>query len=109
MKPDSLTASAIRGVGFLTGQTFLSKIFFLIRSIFLARILSPHDFGIISLSIVLIQGLGSITSIGMDKIIIQKSFLDENIVGNAWTLNVIRGMLLTFITYILCISNNIFI
>jgi O-antigen/teichoic acid export membrane protein len=92
----------MKGIGFLAGQTFLTKVLFLFRTIVLARLLSPQDFGIISLSIVLIQGLGAITAIGIDKILIQRPSLDSEIIGNAWTISLIRGIVLTFITFGLC-------
>lgn len=101
MSPNKLNKLVVEGSGFLAGQTILAKALFFIRTIVLARLLSPQDFGIISLSIVLIQGLGSITSIGMEKIIIQKKNLNQELIGNAWTINILRGLILTILTFAL--------
>lgn len=102
MQSDSITKLVLKGVGYLTGQTFLIRTLLILRTAILARLLSPSDFGIIFLSLVLIQGLGSITSIGIDKILIQKQLLTKEIIGNAWTINIFRGLLITILTYILC-------
>jgi len=102
MISDTLVKVAAKGVGFLTAQTFLKKFLGIARSIILARLLSPTDFGLISLAMVLIQGMNSLTSVGIDKYLIQKQSLDTDIIGNAWLLNMIRGFLLTLLALAFC-------
>ncbi len=102
MMPENLKKMASKAAIFLTAQTLLIKILFILKSIILARLLSPRDFGLIYLAMVLIQSMNSLTSVGINKYLIQKKTLDNETVGNAWSLNMIRGLLLTLISLILC-------
>jgi O-antigen/teichoic acid export membrane protein len=102
MVSDNILKLTIKGSGFLIGNTFLTRTLFVVRSIVLARLLNPHDFGLISISLVLISGLRSLTAIGVEKYLIQRPELNIKIIGNAWSLNIFRGALLSFLALMLC-------
>jgi len=101
MLSETILKLTIKGSGFLIGNTFITKILFVVRNIALARLLSPQDFGLISLSLVLIQGLRSLTAIGVEKYLLQRRDLNFKIIGNAWSLSILRGAILTSLALIL--------
>ncbi|MCI5145394.1 MAG: hypothetical protein D3923_07645 [Candidatus Electrothrix sp. AR3] len=102
MSPDTLGKIAVRGVGFLTILTFVKKVIGIGRNVVLARLLAPEDFGLLALAMVLIEGMDSLTSVGIDKYLIQKEHIDNTVIGNVWLLNIIRGVLLTLLALAIC-------
>lgn len=99
MTSDTLSKSAAKGTGFLTILSLANKFLTIIRNVVLARLLAPEDFGLISLAMVMIQGLNLLTSLGVDRYLIQKPKLNDDIIANAWLLNIGRGILLSCIAF----------
>ena len=102
MISDALGKIAAKGAVFLTALTVIKKFLSLGRNIVLARLLTPEDFGLVALAMVLIQGIESMTSAGFDKYLIQKKNIDDDIISNVWLLNIIRGILLTLLALAVC-------
>ncbi len=101
MASESLSKSAAKAAGFLTIQSFAIKFLVIIRNVILARLLSPEDFGLISLSMVMIQGLSLLTSLGVDRYLIQRPKLNDDVIANAWLLNIGRGILLSCVAFLI--------
>jgi len=102
MISDTLGKIAARGVGFLIALAFAKKIIGIIRNIILARLLAPEDFGLLALALVLIQGMDSLTHVGIDNYLIQNDKITDTIVRNAWFLNIVRGVVLTLFALVIC-------
>jgi O-antigen/teichoic acid export membrane protein len=102
MISDTLGRVAARGAAFLTMLTVAGTIINSCRNIVLARLLSPEDFGLIALALVLIEGMDALTSVGVDKYLIQKKEIDDTVIGNIWLLNIIRGIALTLLALAIC-------
>ncbi len=80
---------------------FFQKIFQIISFFILARILSPSDFGIISLMIVVPTLLDSITGVSFeDNLIFQRSN-PQKYLNAVWSFNIIRSVGIFFITLII--------
>jgi lipopolysaccharide exporter len=71
----------IRGIGVL-------------KMILLARILSPHDFGVIGAALLAINCLGVFSDVGISAALIQKKQVDRDDLDTAWTMTIARGILL---------------
>lgn len=102
MISDTLGKIAVKGAAYLTALTFAKKFLGIIRNIILARLLAPEDFGLLALALVLIEGMGSLTFVGIDSYLIQKKKISNTLVRNAWFLNIIRGVMLTILTLVVC-------
>ncbi len=85
------TARGVLALGFSTVMKYGLQ---LARMFILARLLSPKDFGVIGLSLIVINGLEIFAALGPDKYIIQKSKLDSKLVGTAWYLRAILGLII---------------
>jgi O-antigen/teichoic acid export membrane protein len=73
----------------------------LLSNLVLARLLAPEHFGMMALVTVFIQGLGMLSDIGLNASIVQsKRGESESLLRAAWTLQVIRGVLLCIIIFI---------
>ncbi|XOF35363.1 MAG: oligosaccharide flippase family protein [Candidatus Electrothrix sp. YB6] len=102
MISEALGKTAAKSAAFLTALTVTSTLISFVRNVVLARLLAPEDFGLIALALVLIQGMDALTSVGVEKYLIQKKKIDDVIVGNIWLLNIVRGILLTLLALALC-------
>ncbi len=71
----------IRGIGVL-------------KMIILARILSPHDFGIIGAALLAMNCLGVFSDVGIGAALIQKKQIDREDLDTAWTMTIVRGIVL---------------
>jgi O-antigen/teichoic acid export membrane protein len=86
-----LRTRAGRGVAFLGARAAILRSFGFIRVAILARLLTPTDFGIFGLAVVLYAGLRIFSSFGINQYLIQKENLDLGLVRSAWSYNIIRG------------------
>lgn len=102
MISDALGKIAAKGAVLLTALTFIKKFIGIIRNVVLARLLAPEDFGLLALALVLIQGMESLTFVGIDNYLIQNKTISNDLVRNAWFLNIIRGVLLTLLALAIC-------
>lgn len=71
------------------------KLIFLLRTIILARLLAPDDFGLLAISMVAVEFLMVITNIGMVPALVQRQGSGEEHYNAAWTAGMVRGLLVT--------------
>lgn len=71
------------------------KLIFLLRTVVLARLLVPDDFGLLSISLVAIEFLMVITNIGMIPALVQRSDSQEVHYNATWTVGIVRALLVT--------------
>lgn len=72
-----------------------------IRTIILARLLEPSDFGLMGIAMLAIATLEAFSQTGFQTALIQKKENVEEYLDTAWTVSVIRGALLFFILFVL--------
>ncbi|MGE0581058.1 MAG: lipopolysaccharide biosynthesis protein [Steroidobacteraceae bacterium] len=73
----------------------------LVSTLVLARVLVPHDFGIVAMAMSFVTLLELLTAFGFDTALIQKQAKDRVLWDTAWTFNVlfglfVAGMMVTF-------------
>ncbi len=95
IKVENNSRKALRaGTFVLVGYGF-SQFIRLLSNIVLTRLLVPEYFGIMALSQLAFQGLFLFSDIGISQSLIRSpKSTDENFVNTAWTLQVIRGLVL---------------
>jgi len=71
----------------------------LILTVILARLLSPTDFGLIGMAMILIGLLDSVSELGIKASLVQKKESITSHLDTAWTIQLLRGIIL-----FLCIS-----
>jgi O-antigen/teichoic acid export membrane protein len=101
----SLTSRVQSGVIWNTlsvSSTYLSG---LVRSIVVARLLMPEDFGLIGMALTVVTGLNALTAVGLDIPVIRTSFKsDEELsahLDTIWTVDLIRRIILTVLLALL--------
>lgn len=102
LKGDSLKAKALRGSVWTLAGYGTAQLFRLISNLVLTRILFPEDFGIMALVSIVLQGVSLFSDMGLGPSIIQnKRGDDPEFLNTAWTIQVVRGVLLCFAIFIL--------
>ncbi|MBN1224806.1 MAG: lipopolysaccharide biosynthesis protein [Candidatus Aminicenantes bacterium] len=91
---DQLSRQVAKG-GFWVVLLRLTDVFSgLIRTVILARILSPFDFGLLGIALISVSLLETFSQTGFETALIQKKEAIENFLNSAWTSLIIRGVIL---------------
>lgn len=80
---------------------FSERILGLISTLILARLLTPDDFGIVAISMLVLNFFFILSDSGAENYIIKKNALTESDINTAWTLNIILKFLVAIILWIL--------
>ncbi|HEY0407983.1 MAG TPA: lipopolysaccharide biosynthesis protein [Pyrinomonadaceae bacterium] len=101
MREESLTNRVRAGVGWSATSVILSYALALVRSIIIARLLAPGDFGLFGMAATLLGALASLTNMGLDASLIARKFSnDEDLAAHlntVWTAELVRRFLLTLL------------
>ena len=77
----------------------VQQIFGLARLLILARILAPHDFGLMGIALLTMSTLETFSQTGFQAALIQKKKDIESYLDAAWTVLILRGLVLFGILY----------
>ncbi len=103
--PTSLTSRVQSGV--IWNAVSVSSTYFLglVRSIIVARLLLAEDFGLFSMALTVVTGLGALTNIGLDVSVINTKFRDDDQLAKhldtVWTVDLLRRLLLAVLMLVL--------
>jgi O-antigen/teichoic acid export membrane protein len=87
--------SALTGFGWMGGFRVVTRAFSIVRTIILARILSPSQFGVYGIVLIVLAVLELLTETGINIFLIQED--EDSIDGyinTAWVVSIIRGVLI---------------
>ena len=69
----------------------------LISTLILARVLTPNDFGIVAISVLVVHFCDALSATGSQQYIVQKTDVDSDDVNSAWTIDIIMKLALWII------------
>jgi len=95
-----LTHRVVKGSFWAFALRGTERVFHFIRLIILARILSPEDFGLLGIAMLTMLTIENFTQTGFHSALIQKQQGTEEYLNAAWTVGIVRGVIL-FILLIL--------
>ena len=103
MSEDSqIKKQAVRAGSYIFLGFGFSQIIRLISNIILTRLLFPELFGIMALAQIVIQGVNLFSDLGITKGLIRSKRNNEpDFINTAWTIQIIRGFVLTIVILIL--------
>jgi O-antigen/teichoic acid export membrane protein len=84
----------VKGVSWMGALQVFSRIAGFGKTIVLARILSPADFGLFGIVVLAIAFLETFTETGINAVLIQLKDKIEDFVDTAWIISIIRGTLI---------------
>ena len=72
-----------------------------ISSLILTRYLSPGDYGLVVIGLLVISFLNVFTNSGLNKSLIQKTTIEDGHINTGWTIEIMRGLIISLIIFIL--------
>lgn len=94
VNPESLSQKVVAGGFWVFALRIIQRIFSFIRLVVLARLLSPHDFGLMGIALLTMGILETFSQTGLGEALIQKKGDVKRYLDSVWTLLVVRGFLL---------------
>jgi lipopolysaccharide exporter len=96
---ESLSKKVVKGGVWVFSLRILNRGLGFIRTIILARLLAPEDFGLMGIAMLSISTLETFSQTGFQAALIQKNENIESYLDTAWTVSAIRGLILFLILF----------
>jgi O-antigen/teichoic acid export membrane protein len=97
----SLSQKVIRGGAWVFTLNFVTRGLGFIRTVILARLLLPSDFGLVGIALIATSALLTFSGTGFATALIQKKSGISDYLNTAWCVEAIRGIILAFILFLL--------
>lgn len=97
----SMKERALRGTLWLLLAEAVTRLAGVLKLAVLGRLLSPRDFGILGVALLIQQWIGSFTQTGLSSTLIQKNGEIRGYLNTAWTVGLIRGTVVFALIYAL--------
>lgn len=98
-QPESLSKKVVQGGMWIFGLRIINRGLGFVRTIILARLLVPEDFGLFGIAMLAIATLETFSQTGFQAALIQKKENVESYLDTAWTVSAIRSVLLFLILF----------
>lgn len=92
----------VKGTAWIGGAFAISQFLRVVSSVVMARLLAPDAFGVMVIVFSLTNGIELLTDVGFAQSVVANKNADQpNFLDTAWTLRLIRGLLLSLVSFIL--------
>ena len=95
----SLKAQVAKGAVWLYSLQGAQKAMTIVQTIILARLLSLKDFGLVGIASIAMGTLEIFSITGFSKALVQREDIDNDFLNTAWTVAIIRGIVLCLILF----------
>ena len=95
----NLSKKVVIGSFWVFSLRVLSQLFTIARLIILARILAPSDFGLMGIALLVMLILEAFSQTGFQHALVQKKENIKEYLNTAWTVSILRGIILFAIVY----------
>lgn len=102
------TKEAIKGVSWLSAFRLVARGLSFIRTLVIARILSPYQFGVYGIAGLVLALIEILTETGINVFLIQKKDDIGRYINTAWIVSIIRGALISMIILVSSKAVSIF-
>ncbi len=99
--PEEISHRAVKSGLWAFSIRLVDQVLYLIRLTVLARLLSPHDFGLMGIAMLTVEALDTFSQTGFPAALIQKKERTNDFLDSAWTAMIARDFLLFIILLIL--------
>ena len=96
---ESLSGKTAKGMFWVFTLRITDRLFKTVRIIILARLLSPDDFGIFGIALLVLSTLEVFSQTGYPQALIQKKGEVKHYLNTAWTVGLIRGFLIATVVF----------
>lgn len=94
------TGQAIKGITWLGGVRFATRLLSFVRTLVIARVLSPYQFGLFGIATLVLVFVEIMTETGVNIFLIQNRKLLEDYIDTSWIVSIIRGLLISLMIII---------
>lgn len=98
--PMDVYGRSVKGGAWLVGMRVLMGVVSAVRWPILMRLLAPHDFGILGIGTLMMGMVASFSELGFGMALIQRKEHDAAHLNVAWTVGLIRGLVLFILLYL---------
>lgn len=95
------TKDAVKGISWIGGLRVITRVISYVRTAIIARILSPSQFGIFSITTIVLSLLEIVTETGINAFLIQHDEDIEKYLSTAWVISILRGFFIAFFIFLL--------
>lgn len=99
VKEEFLSRKVARGGVWIAAVRVASRAMTVVRSVVLARLLAPEDFGVFGITVLGLTALETISQTGFQTALIQQGRDDRDHLDTAWTVSLFRGMILCAVLF----------
>src|SRR3990167_2165686 len=92
--------TVIMGASWIGGLKLFSRLVSILRTIIIARILSPSQFGIFGIATLALSLIETFTETGINIVLVQKKESIEEYINTAWVISIIRGSIIFLVIFI---------
>jgi O-antigen/teichoic acid export membrane protein len=96
----SLKARVVRGAGWVAGGRGFSAVMQAVKVVVLTRLLTPKDFGLFSIVMLLPDVLDIVSRTGFDVALVQRRDDASAYLNTAWTVQIARGLALAGVVFL---------
>lgn len=86
------TKTAVKGISWVLGLNLSAKLVSFLRTIFLARLLTPAEFGIYGIGLLVLSLLETLTETGVNIFLVQQKEDLKKWIDSAWIVSIGRGI-----------------
>lgn len=90
-KVANLKSGFVHGAAWSMGMRWSLKLLGLISTVILARILTPGDYGIVAMAMLVVGLTEVLVDFGADTNVLREQILTRDLIDSAWTLSIIQG------------------
>jgi lipopolysaccharide exporter len=94
---NSLTSKVAKSAGWVFSAKILGRLFDIVKIVVLARLLSPEDFGLFGLVMLIMIMFETFSQTGLKAALVQHKGNTNEYLDNAWTIQVVRGVIISLI------------
>lgn len=94
------TKEAIKGVSWLGAFRLFTRLLSFLRTIIIARILSPAQFGVYGIAVLVLSLVEILTETGINVFLVQKKENISKYINTAWIVSIIRGVLISSLIFL---------
>lgn len=87
-------AKAARGASWLIASRLSARLIDFATLMVLARVLLPHDFGLVAIAMSLVQAIEAVFDLPVAQVLVRADAVDEDMQATAFTVGLLRGFLL---------------
>jgi len=89
----------LKGLGWMTGLRGVVRVLSVLKIAVLARILTPSQFGIYGIALLVLGLLETLTETGINIFLIQEKGRTEDYLDSAWVVSILRGTFIALIIF----------